>query len=37
LPKTNKNIQEKILAHASAVKFLETAGFNFSKPEVAEV
>jgi len=37
LPKTNKSVQEKILAHAGAVKFLETAGFDFSKPDVAEI
>ena len=37
LPKTNKSVQEKILAHAPAVKFLETCGFDFSKPDIAEV
>lgn len=37
LPKTNKAVQEKILAHPPAVKFLETAGFDFTKPDVAEV
>lgn len=37
LPKTNKSVQEKVLAHKPAIKFLETAGFDFSKPDVAEV
>ena len=37
LPKTNKAVQEKILAHPPAVKFLETAGFDFSSPDVAQV
>ena len=30
LPKGNKGVQEKILAHREAVSFLERAGFDFS-------
>jgi predicted transcriptional regulator len=37
LPKTNKSVQQKILAFPQAIKYLETAGFNFSKPETIEL
>lgn len=37
LPKTNKAVQAKILAHNAAVKFLETAGFDFSDLETARL
>ena len=30
LPKTNKGVQEKILAHHEAVSFLQLVGFDFS-------
>ena len=29
LPKANKSVQAKILAFPQAIKYLETAGFNF--------
>ena len=37
LPKTNKSVQQKILAFPQAIKYLETAGFNFSKAETIEL
>ena len=37
LPKTNKGVQEKILAHGPAVRFLEHAGFSFDHPDVASL
>ena len=38
LPKTNKGVQNKILAHPGAVEFLKNAGFDFdSSTEVIEL
>ena len=38
LPKTNKGVQNKILAHPDAVEFLKHAGFDFeSSPDVIEL
>ena len=34
LPKTNKSVQQKILAFPQAIKYLETAGFDFSKENI---
>jgi hypothetical protein len=34
LPKTNKSVQQKILAIPQAIKYLETAGFNFSSETI---
>jgi hypothetical protein len=33
LPKSNKSVNEKILAHKYAVKFLELVGFDFQGNE----
>lgn len=38
LPKTNKGVQNKILAHPGAVEFLKCAGFDFeSSPDLIEL
>lgn len=38
LPKTNKGVQNKILAHPGAVEFLKCAGFDFEcSQEVIEL
>ena len=34
LPKTNKSVQQKILNHIPAVKFLENAGFSFDEDTI---
>jgi hypothetical protein len=35
LPKTNKSVQEKILAHDDACAFLQLAGFDFSGEQIS--
>lgn len=37
LPKTNKGVQEKILAHPEAVNFLQLVGFDFADATQAKL